>query len=120
MELAGGKNIIRSDQLFKVDGYQASYKEKQVKVDKMREIFFLLSADQKRHSLLLKKLKDGEKVDRGDYPVTTTSELDILIRTEGGIWVIQRYSTHENWGVRGGRHHKERTGKTFTQNKGGT
>ena len=30
IELAGGENILRIDQLIKVDGYQASYKEKQV------------------------------------------------------------------------------------------
>ena len=48
IELAGGLNIIRINQLVKVIRYQASSKEKQVQVDEMKSIFFLLITDQKR------------------------------------------------------------------------
>ena len=59
MEIFGGGNILRSDQLVNVAGYQASPKEKQVKVDEIKEMCFFLSANKKRCSLLLKQLRDG-------------------------------------------------------------
>ena len=57
------------------------------------------------------------KVGRDEYPVTTTSALDLLIFTEGGIQGNQKSSTNKNCRVRGGRQHKERMGHTFTQKK---
>ena len=54
MEIAGEEKILRSDQLVKVAGYKASSKEKEFQVDEMNAMCFILSADQKRHSLLLK------------------------------------------------------------------
>ena len=77
MELSGGENILRSDQLVKVAGYQAPYKENQIKVDEMKSICFLLSADQNVYSFLLKKMRDGDNVGRDEYTVTTTSALDL-------------------------------------------
>ena len=69
----------------------------------------LLSADQNRYSFLLKQLIDGDNMGRDEYPITTTSALELLIHTEGGIRVNHKLSTRENLGGRGGRHHKERT-----------
>ena len=57
MDPAGGENILRSNQLFKVAGYQASSKEKQVQIEKMKEMCFLLSANQKKYIFLLKELR---------------------------------------------------------------
>ena len=86
MQLARGENIRRSDQPIKVAGDQASYKENQVRFAGMKAVCFLLSADQNRYSLLLKQLRDGDDVCRDEYPITSTSALGLLIRTEGGIW----------------------------------
>ena len=60
---------------------QASYKENQVQVDKMKAICFLLSSNQKRYSLLLKQLRDIYNVVRDEYPINTTSALYLLIST---------------------------------------
>ena len=63
---------------------------------------------------------DGENLGRDKYPVTTTSALDLLIRTEGGICGNQQY-TYDNCGGRGGRQQKGRMGNTFDQQRqGGT
>ena len=40
MELSGGENILISNQLVKVAGYQSSSKEKQVKVDDIKKMGF--------------------------------------------------------------------------------
>ena len=63
---------------------------------------------------------DRDNVGRDEYPVKTTSSLDILIGTESGIWGNHQYSTYENCMVRGGLQHKERIGNTFIQQKGVT
>ena len=81
-----GEKILRRNQLIKVAVNQASFKEKKNQVDKMKAMCFLLNSDQNRYSFLLKQLGDGYNMGRDNYPVTTTSELDILICTEGGIW----------------------------------
>ena len=78
MELTGGEEILRSDQIFKVAGDQESSKETQVQIDEMKAMCFLLSAYQNSHSFLLKQLRYGDNVGRGEYPFTTTSALDIL------------------------------------------
>ena len=80
---------------------------------------FLLSANQKSYSFLLKQLRDGDNVSSYAYPITTTLALDTLICTEGGIQGNQKLSTYENSGGKGGRHNKEHMGHTFTQKKGG-
>ena len=64
IELSRGQNILRINQLVKVAGHQASYKENQVQVDEMRAMCFLLSANQNRYSFLLKKLRDGDNMVR--------------------------------------------------------
>ena len=120
MELVGGENILRSDQLVKVARERSSSKEKQFQFYKMKAMCFLLSANQKRYSFLLKQPKDGYNLGRDEYPVTTTSVLDILIRIEGGIRGNQQSSAYENRGGKGGYQHKEHMGHTFTQHKGGT
>ena len=99
MYLSGGENILRRDQLFKVAGYQASSKEKQVQVDKMKALCFLLRSYQKRYSLLLNKVRDVYNVVRDEYPVTTTLALDLLIYTEGGIKGHPKLSTYKNCGL---------------------
>ena len=81
----------------------------------MKAICFLTRANQNSYYFLLKKLRDGDNMGRGGYPVTTTLALDILIRIEGGIWVNQKSSTYENCGGRVGQNHKEHMGHTFTQ-----
>ena len=72
METTGGKNILRSNQLVRVSGYQASSKEKQVQVEEIKALFILLITNQESYSFLLKKLRDGDNVGRDEYPVTTT------------------------------------------------
>ena len=94
--MTGREKILRSDKLVKVSGYQASYKEEQFQVDKMKAMCFLLSAYQKRYSFLLKQLRERDKVGRDDYTVMTTSALDLLILIEGGIQGNQQSSTYEN------------------------
>ena len=64
IDMSGRENILRSDQLVKVAGYQTLSKENQVQIDKMKEIFFFLRSDQNRYSLLLKQLRDGDNVGR--------------------------------------------------------
>ena len=81
MELAGGENILRINQLVKVAVYQSSSKEKQVRIDEMKVMHFLLSNNQKSYSFLSNKLSYRDNVIRDDYPVTTTSALELLIRT---------------------------------------
>ena len=120
MYLAGGENILRIDNLVKAIGDQALSEDKKIQVDKMKSICFLINADQKRYSFLLNQLRDGDNVGRDDYLVTITSELGLLIRTEGGFWVNQQSSTYENWWGRGVQQHKERMEHIFTQQKGGT
>ena len=68
-----------------MDGYQESYNEKHVQVDYTKSMFFLISANQNRYSLLLKKLIYGDNVGRYEYPVMTILALDILIHTE--FWI---------------------------------
>ena len=75
---------------------------------------FLLRADQKCYSFLLKQLKDWDNVGRDEYPVTTTSALDLLICTEGCIHK-NKQSTYDNCGGRTDRQQKGRTGNTFSQ-----
>ena len=65
-----------------MDGYQESYKEKHVQVDYTKSMFFLISTNQNKYSLLLKKLISGDNVGRYEYPVMTILALDILIHTE--------------------------------------
>ena len=77
MEMSGGENILRSDQLVSVPGDLASSKENQVQVDNMKEICFLLSADQKRYSFMLKQLMERDNAGRDEYPVMTTLSLDL-------------------------------------------
>ena len=80
MELTGGDNIIRSEQLNQ-NGSKASTKEKELQIYQMKSMCFILSSDQNRYSFLLKQLSDGDNMGRGEYPVTTTVALDILIPT---------------------------------------
>ena len=42
MELVGIEHILRSDQLVKVAVDQASYREKQVHIDEVKEMCFLI------------------------------------------------------------------------------
>ena len=86
----------------------------------MREMCFLISANQNSCSFLLKKLWDGDNVRSDEYPVITTSALGILIHTKGRIWGNHKLSTYENCGGRVGRQHKECIGHSFTEYKGGT
>ena len=120
MDMKVGENILSSNQLVKVTGDQASSNDKQVKVDNMKTICLLLRDNQKMYSFLLKQLNDGGNVGRDQYPVKTTSALDLLIHTKGGIWENLKLSTYENRGDRRGRQNKERIGNTFTKYKGGT
>ena len=106
MELARWEDILRSDQLIKVAGDQASSRKKYVQVDKMKAIFFLRSAYQKKYSFLLKKLRDGDNMGRDEYPVMTTLELDVLIRIEGGVLGNHQSSTYETCRGKGGRQNK--------------
>ena len=59
---------------------------------------FLLISDQKKYSFLLKQRRYGDNMGRDDYPVTTTLALDLLIHTEGGIWIKQQSSKYLNQG----------------------
>ena len=83
----------------------------------MKAMCLLINVDQKRYILLLENQMDGDNVGRDKYPVTTTSALDILIRTEGHILRNQQ-STNENSGGRGG-YEKRRTGSNFPQKQQG-
>ena len=94
-----GGGILKSNRLVKVDGDQASSKEKQVQIDDIKAMCFLLSADQKRRNFLLKQLRGGDKVIRYYHPVMATSALDILIHTEGGIRGNHKFSTYKIAGV---------------------
>ena len=73
IDLDRGGKVLRGDQLVKVDGYQAVYKDKQVQVDEMKSMCFLLSSNQKSYCFLLRQLSDVDNVGRYDHPVTTTS-----------------------------------------------
>ena len=81
MELIGIEHILISYQLVKVAVDQASYREKQVHIDELKAMCFLLITYQKRHSFMLKELWDKYNVGRYEYPVTTISSLDLFIRT---------------------------------------
>ena len=59
-------------------------------------------------------------MERGEYPITITSKMYLLIRTEGGIRGNQQ-STYDNRGGRGSRQQKGRMGYNFDQQRqGGT
>ena len=60
-------------------------------------------------------MRYGENVGRDEYPVTTTSDLDLLIHTERGISGNQQYPTYENCGGRGDQQQKVRIGYNFDQ-----
>ena len=64
MYMARGENILRSAQLVKLSGYQASSKENQVQIGEMKEMCFLLNSNQKRYSFLLKQPRDRDNVFR--------------------------------------------------------
>ena len=85
MDMDRGEKILRSYQLTKVAGDQASSKEKKIQIDDMKSMCFLLNSDQKRYSILLKQVSDEDNVGLDEYPVTNTLVLYILICTEGGI-----------------------------------
>ena len=76
---------------------------------------FLFSADQKRYSFLLRQLRNGDNVSRYEYPVMTTSSLDIFICTKCGIFRNQQ-STYESRGDRGGLQKKVHMGHIFLSN----
>ena len=84
-----------------MSGEQASYKDKKVQVDETKAVCILLISDQKRYSLMLKKLRDRDNVGRDEYFFTTTFSLYPLIHTQGGIWGNQKLSTYKNRGGRG-------------------
>ena len=86
----------------------------------MKEMCFLLRANQKSYGFLLNQLREGYNMGRYDYPITTTSALYILIYKEGGIGGNQKSSTYKNSGGRGEIRHKDHMGHTFTKQKGGT
>ena len=117
MELACGDNIPCKKQITK-NGSQASMKEKQAQIYQMKAVCFLLSADQKRYGFLFKKLRGGENLGKGEYPVTTILTLYLFIFTEGGI-SGNKHSTRENCGGRGVRHQKGCMGHTFSQKRQG-
>ena len=102
MDISGRDNILCSKQLTK-NGNQESMKEKQAKIYQIKAICFLVSSDHNRYSLLLNPLRERDNVGKGEYPVTTTSARDILIRTECGIRGNQQSSTYKNRGGRIGR-----------------
>ena len=83
-----------------------------MKINQMKEMCFLISADQKRYIFLLKHLRDGGNVVRDEYPFTNTSALDLLIHTEVGICVNQQ-STNDNCSGRKGRQQKGLMRHTF-------
>ena len=85
MDMDRGEKILRSYQLTKVAGDQASSKEKKIQIDDMKSMCFLLNSNQKRYSILLKQVSDEDNVVLDEYPVTNTLVLYILICTEGGI-----------------------------------
>ena len=68
----------------------------------------------------MEQLRDIDKVGKDEYLIKITSALDIFIRTEGGIQGNQRSSTYEKHRGVVGSQHKELTGHTFAQHKGGT
>ena len=72
MDLDGGENFLRSNQLVKVAGKQDSSKETKVQIGEMKKMCFPLSADQKRYILLLNKLKNRDNLGRYEYTVTNT------------------------------------------------
>ena len=99
-------------------------KDKQAQNDQMKEMWFLLSADQYIYSFILRTLRDGGNVGRDEHPITTTSALDIFIHTEGEI-CGNKQSNHENNGSRGVHQQKGLTWHNFYQklqggNQGGT
>ena len=67
----------------------------------------------------MKKLRDEDNMGKDEYPVTTTSALNLLIFTEGGIWGNHKLSTYENCGGRGRHQHKYCMGQTLSQQNGG-
>ena len=60
----------------------------------------------------MKYMRDGDKVGRDEYPITTTWDLDFLICTEVLVRRNQQ-SIYENRGGRGGRQQKGCIGQTF-------
>ena len=66
----------------------------------------------------MKQFRYRDNVGRYEYPVITTSALDLLIRTEGQICRNQQ-STYESHGGRGDCQQKGRTGHTFSQQQQG-
>ena len=84
MEISKGENILSRKELAN-NGNQVPTKEKKAQIYQMKSICLLLNDYQNIHSLLLNQIKDGCNVVRDEYPVTTTSSLDILMHTEGGI-----------------------------------
>ena len=84
----------------------------------MKEIFFMLSADQKRYSFLLMQLKDRDNVGTDTYPIIMKYALDLLIRAEFCI-CGNKQSTDENRGGVGERHPKVRTGQKIVQKQQG-
>ena len=79
----------------------------------MKVMFFLLIADQKRYSFLFYQLRDRYNVGRDEYPVTMTSALNLLIRTDFGI--NEKKSTHEYHSGIGGSHPNGCIRHTFVQ-----
>ena len=63
------------------------------------------------------QLRGGDNVGSDEYPVTTTLELDILIRNDGGICRNQKSSAYENCGGGKGPQYKEGIRHTSTQQK---
>ena len=66
-----GKKILRSNQLVKISGYQASFKEKHVQIDEMKLTWFLWSAHQNTYSFMLKKLRNRDNMGRDAYHIMT-------------------------------------------------
>ena len=71
----------------------------------MKAICFIISDYYKRYSFLFNNMRYGDNVGRDESLFTTTSILDLLIRTEGEICGNQK-STYDNRGGRGGRQQK--------------
>ena len=53
--------------------------------EKIKAIFFILRADEKRYKDLLKDLKSSEYRGGDEYPTTTTTTFDLLVRKSGTL-----------------------------------
>ena len=84
-EMVGGKNLFYSEKIAKKDLHAASQSDITAAEEQSKAILLLKNADDKRYRVLKDDLKMGTYLSRDEYPITTASMYELMVKTSGGL-----------------------------------